>query len=147
GILGGTFDPVHVGHLRIALAVGEELALDEVRLVPCARPAHKDRAQVSDIHRLAMLKLAVADVPALQVDERECQRPGISYLYDTLVSLHRECPDNRYYFILGSDAFNTLTSWYRWQELLDLCHWVLVARPGWQLAPDAALQKEYEDRL
>src|SRR5690606_17427060 len=61
--------------------------------------------------------------------------------------LHQECPDNRYYFILGSDAFNTLTSWYRWRELLDLCHWVLVARPGWQLAPDTALQNEYEDRL
>ena len=112
GILGGTFDPIHIGHLRGALEVAEQLQLDEVRLIPSARPPHREAPQVSAPDRLAMVALAVADSPLLQIDDRELRRDRPSYSIDTLESLRRELAvDDQVFLLLGWDAFCGLPSW------------------------------------
>jgi nicotinate-nucleotide adenylyltransferase len=135
GLLGGTFNPVHIGHLRAALEVVEFLRLDELRLVPSARPPHRETPQVSAEQRLAMVALAVADEPALSVDDRELRRDKPSYTVDTLESLRAElAADDQVFLLLGWDAFCGLPSWHRWQELLDHCHLLALAGPGGQIS-------------
>ena len=139
GILGGTFDPVHIGHLRGALEVAELFALDEVRLVPSARPPHRDAPQVSAEDRLAMVRRAVEGVPGLTVDDRELRRERPSYTIDTLESLRSElAADDPLFLVLGWDAFCGLPSWHRWEELLLHCHLLVLQRPDADVeAPDA----------
>lgn len=136
GIMGGMFDPVHRGHLQVAVTALTALQLDQVRLVPCAVPNHRDPASASAAHRLAMLELALADLndPRLQTDDREFHRPGVSYMVDTLASLARQFPEATLVCILGWDSFNTLPGWHRWREMLDFCHLCAVSRPGVRLA-------------
>lgn len=130
GLLGGTFNPVHNGHLRAALEVSEFMALDELRLIPSARPPHRDMPQVSAEQRLVMVELAVADEPRLSVDDRELQRDRPSYTIDTLESLRAELGgDDQVFLLLGWDAFCGLPSWHRWQELLEHCHLLVLQRP------------------
>jgi nicotinate-nucleotide adenylyltransferase len=130
GILGGTFDPVHIGHLRGALEVAEQLKLDELRLTPSARPPHRDTPSVSAQDRLAMVRCAVAGVPPLTVDDRELLRDKPSYTIDTLESLRAElAADDQLFLLLGWDAFCGLPSWHRWEELLEHCHIVVLQRP------------------
>lgn len=130
GILGGTFDPIHIGHLRGALEIAEQVQLDEVRLIPSARPPHRDAPQVSAQDRLAMVALAVAGSPLLQVDDRELRRDRPSYSIDTLESLRSElAADDQLFFLLGWDAFCGLPSWHRWHELLRHCHILVLQRP------------------
>jgi nicotinate-nucleotide adenylyltransferase len=129
-LLGGTFDPVHYGHLRFADAVRRALGLSQVRLVPARDPPHRDGPKASAADRLAMLKLAVTEFPGLVVDERELRREGKSYTVDTLTTLRREFPDHPLLLLLGADAFRGLTTWHRWRELFDLAHLVVVERPG-----------------
>ena len=120
GVLGGTFDPVHIGHLRGALEVAETLGLDEVRLVPNFRPPHREAPNSSAQDRLAMVQLAVQDVPPLAVDARELERDRPSYTLDTLESLREELDQqDQIHLIVGWDAFCGLPSWHRWEELLD----------------------------
>jgi nicotinate-nucleotide adenylyltransferase len=134
GILGGTFDPVHVGHLRVAIELREALALDEVRLVPCGVPPHRGTPAVTAVHRLAMCRLAVDDEPGLSVDPREVERPGPSYMVDTLAALRAEVGAERpLALLLGADAFLALHTWNRWEALRQLAHLVVVHRPGWAL--------------
>jgi len=130
GILGGTFDPVHFGHLRPALEVQEALALREVRLIPCHVPPHRAEPHASAAQRVAMLEAAVQAHPALRIDTRELQRHGPSYTFDTLVSLREELGDAGICLLMGMDAFADLTSWHRWNELSALCHLVVMTRPG-----------------
>ncbi|HTO19085.1 MAG TPA: nicotinate-nucleotide adenylyltransferase [Pseudomonas sp.] len=139
GILGGTFDPVHIGHLRGALEVAELFALDEVRLIPSARPPHRDAPQVSAEDRLAMVRRAVEGVPGLTVDDRELRRERPSYTIDTLESLRSElAADDQLFLVLGWDAFCGLPSWHRWEELLLHCHLLVLQRPDADVeAPDA----------
>lgn len=130
GIFGGTFDPVHIGHLRSALEVAEFMALDQLRLIPSARPPHREAPQVSAHHRLAMVELAVAGLPPLCVDDRELKRDKPSYSIDTLESLRGElAADDQLYLILGWDAFCGLPSWHRWEALLEHCHILVLQRP------------------
>lgn len=130
GILGGTFNPVHVGHLRSALEVAEQLALDELRLIPNARPPHRDAPLVSAQDRLAMVEQAVAGVPLLTVDDRELKRDRPSYSIDTLESLRAELAvEDQLFLLLGWDAFCGLPTWHRWEELLDHCHILVLQRP------------------
>lgn len=146
GIFGGMFDPVHVGHLRAAITTRETLGLDELRLLPCARPAHRGSPMADDRHRLAMLELAIRGEPGLGIDEREIRRAGTSYLVDTLSSLREDHPDSGLYFLLGSDAFSYLDHWHRWEELLPLSHWVVMPRPGWELSLSERLRAVFEER-
>ena len=130
GLLGGTFNPVHNGHLRSAVEVRERLALDELRLVPSARPPHRAAPEVTAEQRLAMVQLALAGSDELQVDARELQRSSPSWTVDTLASLRAELgPQAVVFFILGWDAFCGLPGWHRWQELLELAHLVVLQRP------------------
>lgn len=133
GIFGGTFDPVHFGHLRSALEMLETLGLAEVRLVPCGQPPHRHPPRADAAARRAMLELAVAGQPGLRVDARELERPGPSYMVDTLASLRAELGATPLCLLLGSDAFLGLPQWHRWQELLSLAHLVVMHRPGWGL--------------
>ena len=131
GFLGGAFDPVHIGHLRGAIAAREWLGLERVDLIPAAQSPLKDAATVSASHRLAMLRLAVAEAPGLSVDGRELDRPGPSYTVETLQSLRQELGDQRALFwIIGADNLETLPKWSRWQQLLDLVHLAVIDRPG-----------------
>ncbi len=130
GILGGTFDPVHIGHLRGALEVAEQMSLDELRLVPSARPPHREQPAVSAEDRLAMVRLAVAGVAPLGVDDRELQRPRPSWTVETLESLRAElAADDQLFLLLGWDAFCGLPGWHRWEELLLHCHLLVMQRP------------------
>ncbi len=134
GLLGGTFDPVHFGHLRLALEIRQTLNLDDMRLLPCGQPPHRDRPGASARQRLAMLKLALADCRELTLDAREMQREGPSYTLDTLMELRRELGDQvSLVLAMGVDAFAGLHRWHRWQELLNHSHILVLERPGWAL--------------
>lgn len=130
GLLGGTFDPVHIGHLRGALEVAESIGLDEVRLLPNFRPPHRETPSCSAQDRLAMVRLAVEGLPLLMVDARELERDKPSYTIDTLESLRAELgEDDQLFLIVGWDAYCGLPSWHRWDELLDHCHILVMQRP------------------
>lgn len=130
GILGGTFNPIHFGHLRIAEEIAENLALDEVRFIPSAQPPHKPAPQVSAQHRANMVKLAIQNNPAFVLDDCELNREGASYTIDTLTDLRKKLGAQvGLFLIMGSDAFAHFNTWHRWQEILDDCHIVLVQRP------------------
>ncbi|MDO9164253.1 MAG: nicotinate-nucleotide adenylyltransferase [Methylococcaceae bacterium] len=133
GIFGGTFDPVHYGHLRSALEVKELFGLDEVRLIPCYQPPHRDQPKASATMRLQMLQQAINHEPGLVVDSRELNRTGPSYMVDTLKSLREEFSEQTLLLFIGSDAFENLTSWHRWQQLFDYAHLVVLTRPGYAI--------------
>lgn len=138
GLLGGTFDPVHNGHLFIAGAVHQRLQLDAVLFVPAASPPHKvDYAISSFADRCRMLEIALADNPGLHFTTLEQQRSGPSFTIDTLISLHECFPERQFYFIIGSDAFADIGSWKRYLELLNYCHFVVIRRGG-AASPDPA---------
>ncbi len=131
-ILGGTFDPVHFGHLRPALDVQQALGVDTVRLVPCGLPPHRARPGLSPAQRLELLELAIDEEQGLTIDRRELQREGPSYMVDTLESLRAEAGQQPVCLALGVDALAGLDSWHRWRELLSLSHLVVMQRPGGQ---------------
>ncbi len=131
GVYGGTFNPVHYGHLRTALEVKETFSLDEIRLIPCYLPPHKDRPDVSAETRLTLLQLAVENTPGMLVDRRELDRKGPSYMVDTLQSLRDEYPDCPFLLFIGTDALAKLNTWHQWQRLFDLAHIVVMTRPGY----------------
>ena len=130
GVLGGTFDPIHHGHLRPALEVLEALGLAELRFVPCRIPAHRATPSVSAEQRLDLVRLATAEQAGFVADDRELRRPGPSYMIDTLASLRTEFGDTPLVLIVGSDAFRELHTWRRWRELTDLAHIAIMRRPG-----------------
>ena len=147
GILGGTFDPVHFGHVRPALDVIEQLGLDRVHLIPSARPPHREQPQASPEQRLTMLQLAVKNNPQFVVDDRELHREGASYTVDTLLSLREEYPDSSLYLMLGTDAFSYIQTWHRWDELLNLAHIVVMQRPDETLEMSPELNEWYQQHL
>ncbi|MGR2660279.1 nicotinate-nucleotide adenylyltransferase [Chromobacterium haemolyticum] len=136
GLFGGTFDPIHNAHLRMADAFAAELALDQVRLIPAGRPYHRSQGPcAAPAQRLAMTELAVADHPRLTVDEREVRRPGAAYTIDTLEELRAELgPDAELWFLIGGDSLATLHTWKRWDELLRFANLAVALRPGFDPA-------------
>lgn len=139
GILGGTFDPVHLGHLRLALELKQQLGLAEMRLIPCHKPPHRDEPKATSAQRAEMLRIALENSPELQLDERELLRNRPSYTYETLQELRAELGNEvSLVLCMGEDAFAGLPNWYCWQELINLAHIVVIARPGWNL-PDSSL--------
>jgi nicotinate-nucleotide adenylyltransferase len=135
GLLGGTFDPIHNGHLAVARAAQQALVLDRVRFIPAARPPHRpDSPQAAEYHRVAMIRLAIGDGTGWEVSDLELRRDGPSYTYDTLITLNRDgLPPAQIFFITGADAFAEIATWHRYPEVLDLAHFVVVARPGFSL--------------
>jgi nicotinate-nucleotide adenylyltransferase len=152
GILGGTFDPVHYGHLRLAQELAAGLKLEEVRFVPSGTPPHRAAPQASVEHRLQMARLAVAGNARFRVDEREVRRPGPGYTFDTLSELRAEFGAGRpLALLLGADAFLEFAAWHRWHELFSLAHVVVAHRPGiavgrWQEHMPQPLAREYAGR-
>ena len=132
GILGGTFDPIHVGHLDAADAASAALALDEILLVPAHdQPLRAVEPRASTYHRFALAVLAIADRPAYRVSDLELLRPGRSYTEDTLRAMHASgWRGSQLFFIVGTDAFAGIAAWHGYPELLDLAHFVVIARPG-----------------
>lgn len=130
GVLGGTFDPIHYGHLRPVLELLENLELAEVRFVPCRIPAHRDTPSITAEQRLDLVRLATAGQPGFVADDRELRRSGPSYMVDTLISLRAEVGATPLCLILGTDAFRELPTWWRWRELGELAHIVVMQRPG-----------------
>lgn len=144
GILGGTFDPVHFGHLRTGLDVVEELGLAQLRLIPCAIPPHRIEPVASASQRRLMLELAIKNHPKLVIDDRELSREGPSYTVDTLLSLRQDYPDSPLFVLMGTDAFCSLPSWSRWQKILDLAHIVVMQRADETLQMSAELAECYQ---
>ena len=130
GILGGTFDPIHHGHLRLALEVYQSCALAEVRLIPLHTPPHRQTPGASPEQRLQMLRLAIEEVKGLVVDDRELQRADVSFTLETLHSLRAEVGQQPLCLIVGMDAFQTLNTWYQWTSLPDYAHIIVARRPG-----------------
>jgi len=132
GIFGGTFDPIHNGHLRTAVELRDALRLAEVKFLPAGNPPHRDQTEASAQMRLAMVRAAVEDESAFSVDDREVRRTGLSYSVDTLTELRAENPDRSICLLLGMDAFLGLPGWHRWREIIGLAHIVVAHRPGWK---------------
>jgi nicotinate-nucleotide adenylyltransferase len=143
GILGGTFDPIHEGHVELAREVRAALGLSAVRLIPAGDPPHRAAPVATAAHRLAMVELAIEGIPGLEVDPREIDRPGRSYTVETLASLRAEVPSRPLALIVGADAFVGLPTWHRWRDLFGLAHLVVVARPG--VVIDDALPETLSD--
>lgn len=135
GVFGGTFDPIHYGHLRTAFEMLQALQFEDVRFIPCGDPPHRGTTFASASDRLRMVELAVRGQQGFIVDDREIRRDGPSYSIDTLFSLREEFPDRAVGLIIGMDAFLGLTGWHRWDEILDAAHIIVAHRPGWK-APD-----------
>jgi nicotinate-nucleotide adenylyltransferase len=150
GILGGTFDPIHYGHLKPAAEVRDALRLDEVHLIPASVPPHRPSPVASAEARLAMTILGCAEFPGLVADDREILRPGPSYTVQTLQEIHDQNPGRPLAMIVGSDAFSGIASWRRWEQLFTLAHFIVIDRPERPLVLDAldpALKIQCERRL
>ncbi len=130
GILGGTFDPIHYGHLRPALDVMQAIGLEQVRFIPLHQAVHRDQPETPADLRLRMVREAIAGEAGFVADERELRRAGDSYSVDTLNSLRDDFPDRPLCLLLGMDAFNGFADWHRPEEILELAHLVVMHRPG-----------------
>lgn len=144
GILGGTFDPVHHGHLRLAEEVGGLLDLQQVHFIPTGTPPHRAQPAASNAQRAAMVRLAIAGNPRFVMDERELTRAGQSYSFDTVTDLRTTLPaQTPVVLMMGADAFLSLPGWHRWRELLEICHIVVAQRPGYSVTSwESALAPE-----
>jgi len=145
-VFGGTFNPIHFGHLRSALELIETLGLAQLRFMPAAQPPHRERPEVSAEHRAAMVELAITGEPRFACDTRELDREGPSYTVDSLLELRAELGDQRgICLVMGCDALLGLPRWHRWEELLNLAHLVILARPGWQLPSEGPVADVLRD--
>lgn len=146
-IYGGTFDPIHHGHLRLAVELRERLGVHEVSLMPCHVPPHRDSPGATSDQRVALLELAIGDEPGLTLDDRELGRNGASYTTETLRQVRAEIgPDAPLAMVLGTDSFAGFDRWQEWQRIPELAHIVVVQRPGPGLAPDSAPSRLLRER-
>jgi len=146
GIFGGTFDPIHYGHLRTAFELLETLRLPEMRFMPAGNPPHREHTIASNEQRLAMVRAATAGQPGFTVDDREMHKSGPSYSVETLAELRAEFPARPLCLIVGMDAFLGLPKWHQWRELLSLAHLVVAHRPGWRAPTMGPLGEMLVDR-
>ena len=147
-IFGGTFDPVHNGHLRIAIELAELLEVDSLRMIPCALPPHRNTPSVTPEQRLELLRLGIGDHSALVADDIELRRDGPSYTIETLRAIRQQIGDDTPLFLcVGMDVLASLDSWHQWQQLTNYCHLVISSRPGYQLPEKGALAEWIDERL
>jgi len=146
GLFGGTFDPVHHGHLRTAYELGARLSIERIRFIPAAVPPHRPPPVASTELRVAMLEAALVDEPGCLVDRRELDRDGPSYSIDTVRSFRAEFPDHALCLMLGMDAFLGLPKWKEWQSLLGLANLVVARRPGASLPESGDLGQLLQER-
>jgi nicotinate-nucleotide adenylyltransferase len=141
GILGGTFDPIHYGHIRPALEVKNALNLDSIWLMPNHIPPHKAGPKTGTAHRLAMVQLVCSQHNEFELCDIEINRDTPSFTVTSLQQLTQAYPEHEFYFIMGMDSFIQLDRWYQWQTLFELCHIVVCQRPGWQLVHSSNMAK------
>jgi nicotinate-nucleotide adenylyltransferase len=146
GLFGGTFDPIHYGHLRTAFELWQSLRLAQVRFLPTGDPPHRDASLAPPELRLEMVRAAIAGQSAFVADDREMRRSGVSYSVDTLLDLRREYPDRSLCLLLGMDAFLGMPHWHRWREIFELAHVVVAHRPGWKAPMTGPLGELMVDR-
>lgn len=146
GLFGGTFDPIHYGHLRTAFELLQGLKLSQVRFLPTGNPPHREQPLASAELRVQMVRAAVVGQPGFVVDDRETRRQGASYSVDTLTELRADYPAHSLCLLLGMDAFLGLPTWHRWREIFELCHVVVAHRPGWKAPMMGPLGKLMVDR-
>lgn len=145
-IFGGTFDPIHYGHLRTAFELMEALRLPEVRFLPAGTPPHRERPVAEASVRLEMVRAATEAQRGFVVDDRELHREGPSYSVDTLLDLRAEYAHRAICLVVGMDAFLDLPKWYHWREILQLAHVVVAHRPGWRVPDMGPLSELLVDR-
>ncbi len=133
GLFGGTFDPIHFGHLRPALEVFNALPFSELRLLPCGVPGHRTRPVANALQRLTMVRAAISSIPGFKLDTREVDKPTPCYTVETLLELRTQMPTHPLAVVIGMDAFLGLESWHRWHEVITLAHLVVTHRPGWDV--------------
>lgn len=146
GILGGTFDPIHYGHIRPTIEVKHALALDKILLLPNHIPPHKQAPNLSTQQRLTMVNDVCQQINGFELCDIEAKRNTPSYTVLTLELLKAQYPHDSLYFIMGMDSFIHLPNWYQWQRLFELAHIVVCQRPGWQLSPDSVMQQVLQQR-
>jgi nicotinate-nucleotide adenylyltransferase len=146
GIFGGTFDPVHIGHLRSAWEVRESLRIRDFRLLPAGQPPHREGPITPAEHRLAMLRLATHGLPGLRIDERELARSGPSYMVDTLCEIRSEAGDQPLLLIIGQDSAASLDQWHQWERLPELAHLVVMRRPEQESVDSGMLAGWFAER-
>ncbi len=152
GILGGTFNPIHIGHLILAQSAAEDYELNRVIFIPCASPPHKPAPDlIEGRHRLAMVRSAIASNPCFDVSDVELERGGVSYAVDTLHALGKANPGARFFFIIGSDMLPQLHEWRNIDQLLETCRFITFARPGYDprsvSKEDLKLPEPWPERL
>jgi nicotinate-nucleotide adenylyltransferase len=146
GLFGGTFDPIHNGHLRTAFELWQALRLAQVRFLPTGNPPHREAPLAAPELRLEMVRAAADGNSAFVVDDREMRRTGVSYSVDTLLDLRRDFPERSLCLLLGMDAFLGMPNWHRWREVFDLAHIVVAHRPGWKAPITGPLGEIMVDR-
>ncbi|HTW74640.1 MAG TPA: nicotinate-nucleotide adenylyltransferase [Steroidobacteraceae bacterium] len=146
GLFGGTFDPIHYGHLRTAFELLQGIRLAQVRFLPSGNPPHREQPLAPAELRVQMVRAAVVGQPGFVVDDRETRRGGVSYSVDTLMELRADFPQHSLCLLLGMDAFLGLPTWHRWREIFELCHVVVAHRPGWKAPMMGPLGKLMVDR-
>lgn len=146
GLLGGTFDPIHLGHLHLALSVYNALDLQEVWLIPSGQPLLRNPPIATPVQRLAMVEAAIEGHPHLNVDDREIKRGGFSYTIDTLAAIRADVGETPLCFIVSADRFSYFDEWRDWQDLTHLAHFVVTTRAGYDFAPSKKLKAFVKER-
>ena len=146
GLFGGTFDPIHYGHLRTAYELWQSLRLAQVRFLPTGNPPHREASLAPTELRVQMVQAAIAGNDAFVVDDRETRREGLSYSVDTLLDLRRDFPERSLCLLLGMDAFLGMPHWHRWRDIFELAHVVVAHRPGWKAPITGPLGEVMVDR-
>ncbi len=146
-LFGGTFDPVHYGHLRCAEETRQKLGVATLSLLPAGQPVHRARPRASAAQRLKMLQLASEEFPRLTIDTREIERDGPSYMVDTLKQIRQQYPHRPLLLLIGQDAANHLDCWYQWMELFELAHIVILTRPAAHVAYSQELAALIQGKL
>ncbi len=146
GLFGGTFDPFHCGHLKVATCVYEQLGLKQIYVIPTAQPLLRKAPVASTKHRLAMLECIAADYPWMVIDDREIKRGGFSYTLQTVTALRQEMPDTPLCFLMSIDQFAQFDAWYAWEKIIDKVHVVVTNRAGYSFSPNATIQALLKQR-
>lgn len=147
GIYGGTFDPIHNAHLLPVKQAAQEVGIHTIKLIPCHIPPHKDSPHTKASDRLAMVELVCQHDAIFKADDRELRRHKASYTIDTVIELREEYPDHSLCFLMGMDSMVNFHKWYRWQEILDYCHIVVSARPGYAIESTTFLDEYLQQRM
>lgn len=146
GLFGGTFDPIHYGHLRTAFELLEAIGFAELRFLPAGNPPHRDQTHADAATRLALVHAAIEGEPRFMLDDRELRREGPSYSVDTLLDIRAEHAHRSLCLIVGMDAFLSLPQWHQWREILQLAHLVVAHRPGWRAPATGTLGELLSER-